>query len=65
VDNDDEVEHSHTHANFHLEEVIPETPELVSGKWIDLLMLAITGGRERTEKEYRELLSLPDSSSMS
>jgi hypothetical protein len=39
-----------------LEELIPETPELVPGKWIDLLMLAITGGRERTEKEYRELL---------
>ena len=27
------------------------------GKWIDLLMLAITGGRERTEKECSELLS--------
>jgi hypothetical protein len=40
-----------------LEELLPETPELVPGKWIDLLMLAITGGRERTEKEYRELLS--------
>jgi O-methyltransferase domain/Dimerisation domain len=40
-----------------LEELIPETPELVPGKWIDLLMLAITGGRERTKKEYRELLS--------
>jgi hypothetical protein len=40
-----------------LEELIPETPELVPGKWIDLLMLAITGGRERTENEYRELLS--------
>jgi hypothetical protein len=40
-----------------LEELIPETPELVPGKWIALLMLAITGGRERTEKEYHELLS--------
>jgi hypothetical protein len=40
-----------------LEELIPDTPELVPGKWIDLLMLAITGGRERTEKEYCELLS--------
>jgi hypothetical protein len=40
-----------------LEELIPETPEFVPGKWIDLLMLAITGGRERTAKEYRELLS--------
>jgi len=40
-----------------LEELIPETPDLVPGKWIDLVMLAITGGRERTEKEYGELLS--------
>jgi O-methyltransferase domain/Dimerisation domain len=40
-----------------LEELIPETAELVPGKWIDLLMPAITGGRERTEKEYSELLS--------
>ena len=40
-----------------LEELIPETSELVPGKWIDLLMLAITGGRERTEREYSELLS--------
>jgi hypothetical protein len=39
-----------------LEELIPETPDLVPGKWIDLLMLAITGGRERTEEEYCELL---------
>jgi hypothetical protein len=40
-----------------VEELIPETPDLVPGKWIDLLMLAITGGRERTEREYRDLLS--------
>jgi hypothetical protein len=32
-----------------LEEIIPETRELVPGKWIDLLMLSITGGEERTE----------------
>ena len=38
-----------------LEELIPETPDHVPGKWIDVLMLAITGGRERTECEYREL----------
>lgn len=31
-----------------LEELIPETSELVPGKWIDVLMLAITGARERT-----------------
>jgi O-methyltransferase domain/Dimerisation domain len=40
-----------------LEELIPEVPDLVPGKWIDVLMLAITGGRERTENEYSELLS--------
>jgi len=43
-----------------LEELIPEAPDLVPGKWIDVLMLAITGGRERTEKEYRELPSAAD-----
>jgi hypothetical protein len=40
-----------------LEELIPETREPVPGKWIDLLMLAITGGSERTEREYSELLA--------
>jgi hypothetical protein len=40
-----------------LEELIPETSEPAPGKWIDLVMLAITGGRERTEREYRKLLS--------
>jgi hypothetical protein len=40
-----------------LEELISETPDLVPGQWIDLLMLAITGGRERMEKEYSELFS--------
>ena len=40
-----------------LEELIPETADPVPGKWIDLLMLAITGGRERTKKEYSQLLS--------
>jgi hypothetical protein len=40
-----------------LEELIPEVPDLAPGKWIDVLMLAITGGRERTENEYSELLS--------
>ncbi len=40
-----------------LEEVIPETPEFTFGKWLDLVMLTCPGGRERTEGEYRELLS--------
>jgi hypothetical protein len=39
-----------------LEEMIPETSKFAPGKWTDLVMLAITGGRERTEREYRELL---------
>jgi hypothetical protein len=32
-------------------------PDFVLGKWMDVLMLAITGGRERTTNEYSELLS--------
>jgi hypothetical protein len=40
-----------------LEELIPEVPDFVLGKWMDVLMLAITGGRERTKNEYSELLS--------
>jgi hypothetical protein len=39
-----------------LEELIPESAEAVPGKWLDVLMLAMTGGRERTEKEYGDLL---------
>lgn len=38
-----------------LETVLPETPEFTFGKWMDLLMLTILGGRERTATEYREL----------
>ncbi len=26
------------------------------GKWLDLLMLALAGGRERTEEQWRALL---------
>ncbi len=40
-----------------LEDVIPESSEFSFGKWLDLLMLAVPGGRERTRKEFRELLS--------
>ncbi|HMF74714.1 MAG TPA: methyltransferase [Bryobacteraceae bacterium] len=40
-----------------LDDIIPETPEFTFGKWLDLLMLAVPGGRERTETEFRELLS--------
>jgi hypothetical protein len=38
-----------------LETVIPETPEFTFGKWMDLLMLTILGGQERTGAEYSEL----------
>jgi O-methyltransferase domain len=40
-----------------LDDIIPDTPRFSFGKWLDLLMLAIPGGRERTEVEFRELLS--------
>jgi hypothetical protein len=41
-----------------LEDVISETPEFGFGKWVDLLMLAVPGGRERTEREFSELLAV-------
>jgi hypothetical protein len=40
-----------------LEAVMPEGPERHRSKTLDVLMLAITGGRERTLAEYRDLLS--------
>jgi O-methyltransferase domain/Dimerisation domain len=40
-----------------LDEIIPETPQFTFGKWLDLLMLTVPGGRERTEREFLELLS--------
>ena len=39
-----------------LESVIPEDNEPNSAKWLDLLMLVLAGGRERTEGEWRALL---------
>jgi len=38
-----------------IEELIPDTPDLTWSKWIDLHMLCVTGGRERTVAEYAEL----------
>jgi len=38
-----------------IEHVIPETPELTLGKWLDLHMLVTMGGRERTAAGYAEL----------
>lgn len=40
-----------------IEEIIPDTPELTWGKWIDLHMLTVTGGRERTLSEYADLFA--------
>jgi hypothetical protein len=37
--------------------VVPETNEPHFSKFIDLNMLVMTGGKERTEKEFRELLA--------
>ncbi|MBW3650459.1 MAG: hypothetical protein KY458_07830 [Actinobacteria bacterium] len=39
-----------------VETVMPEGPEQHWAKTLDVLMLAVTGGRERTEAEYRRLL---------
>jgi hypothetical protein len=38
------------------ESVIPPGNEPEGAKWLDLLMLVLLGGRERTEAEWRELL---------
>jgi hypothetical protein len=40
-----------------IESVIPEGGAFSLGKWSDLQMLVVAGGRERTEGEYRTLLS--------
>jgi len=38
-----------------VESVIPETPEFDMGKWMDLNMMMMATGRERTAAEFREL----------
>jgi O-methyltransferase domain/Dimerisation domain len=38
-----------------IEEIIPETSEATWAKWLDLHMLVMAGGKERTAAEYREL----------
>jgi len=40
-----------------IENVIPETSDYAYGKWLDLHMLVVAGGRERTAQEYRELFA--------
>ena len=39
-----------------VESVIPETPEFDMGKWMDLNMMLMATGRERTATEFRDLL---------
>lgn len=36
--------------------VLPDGPGPFHGKWFDLAMMIVTGGQERTETEYRQLL---------
>jgi hypothetical protein len=40
-----------------VESVIPPGNEPCFGKWLDLTMLVIPEGKERTEAEYRELFA--------
>jgi hypothetical protein len=39
-----------------VEQVLPPANEPSVGKWLDLHMLVLLSGRERTETEYRDLL---------
>ena len=39
-----------------VESVVPETPEFDMGKWMDLNMMVMATGKERTAREFRELL---------
>lgn len=40
-----------------VETLVPATPGPHFGKTVDVIMLAVTGGRERTEAQYRALLA--------
>jgi hypothetical protein len=40
-----------------LDAVLPPGNEASGTKWLDLLMLALLGGKERTEEQWRELLT--------
>lgn len=39
-----------------VESVVPETPEFDLGKWMDLNMMVMGAGKERTAAEFRDLL---------
>jgi hypothetical protein len=52
--------HAATHDDSRLlilDAVVPSGNEPGGGKWLDLLMLALLGGKERTEAQWRELLA--------
>jgi hypothetical protein len=40
-----------------VETLVSETPGQQFGKTLDIVMLAVTGGRERTSSEYAALLA--------
>jgi len=40
-----------------IDAVVPAGNEPGGGKWLDLLMLALSGGKERSEAQWRELLA--------
>ncbi|HXX45046.1 MAG TPA: methyltransferase [Candidatus Acidoferrales bacterium] len=40
-----------------IEMLVPETSEPMMSKWLDLHMLVVAGGKERTTSEFRELLA--------
>jgi hypothetical protein len=43
-----------------VESVVPPGNEPEGAKWLDLVMLVLEGGRERTEPEWRALLEGAD-----
>ena len=40
-----------------VETLVSESPEASFGKTLDILVLAVTGGRKRTRSEYAQLLA--------
>ena len=40
-----------------VEALVPDTPGPDHSKVLDIIMLAVTGGRERTQEEYETLLA--------
>jgi hypothetical protein len=43
-----------------IDAVVPSGNEPGGGKWLDLLMLTVAGGKERTEAQWRELFAAGD-----